>query len=177
MSDENTPEATEPQATESTKPNEPATVPVTVVQDLRAKSRKLEEELTALREAEAERAKAELSEVERLKLELDEAKASATKAAQQAALEAKRSKARLVLSEARAHSPEKVLRLLDLDNLNEDAIGEAVGALRESDGYLFRTDEAPAPGSVGAPTESGSSEAEASGPDQDLLWLKQTGLI
>ena len=157
------------------EPAESQTVPVHVVEELRAKARKAEEALSALQAQEDERAKAELSELDRLKLELDEAKTTATKAQAQAVSEAKKSKARVFLVEAGAHNNEKALRLLDLDGTEQDAIGGAVKALTESDPYLFRSGDNP--GSVGTPSETGQADGDNNGPDQDLLWLQQSGLI
>lgn len=176
MSDEveNTPEQEAP-AVEEVKTE--AKVPLSVVEELREKNRAYQQELEAIKKAQDEAKKAEMSEVERLKVELDEQRAAATKAQQTAIIESKKSKARVALAEAKAHSPEKVLRLLDLKNTEESEITNAVNQLIESDPYLFRSDEAPAPNSVGSPSSTGESDGDGNGPDQDLIWLKQTGLL
>ena len=171
--------AAEPQeeAVATPEATQPATVPVRVVEELRAKAREYEQQLTQFKQAEEERKKAELSEVERLTLELNEAKSAADQATKTAALELKRSKARVALAEQRAHNPEKVLRLLDLDNIDPDNIGEAVVSLRETDAYLFASDDNPAPSNVGSPTPSKGNASDSNGPDQDLIWLQQAGLV
>jgi hypothetical protein len=178
MSDEveNTPEAevTAP-ATEEVKTE--AQVPLSVVEELRQKNREYQSQLEEIKKQQEEAAKAELSEIDRLKLELDEQRSAAEKAQQAAIITAKQSKARVALANAQAHNPEKVLRLLDLSNIEEGAIDEAVSGLVESDPYLFRSGEAPAPNSVGSPSSTGQSDGDNNGPDQDLMWLQQTGLI
>ena len=87
------------------EPAESQTVPVHVVEELRAKARKAEEALSALQAQEDERAKAELSELDRLKLELEESKKTATKAQAQAVSEAKKSKAFTILFAEAVSSP------------------------------------------------------------------------
>lgn len=176
MSDEveNSPEEVAPEPKEV---KTEAQVPLSVVEELREKNRAYQQQLEEIKKQQEEAAKAELSEIDRLKLELDEQRTAAEKAQQQAVITAKASKARVALAEARAHSPEKVLRLLDLNNIEEGDIADAVKNLTESDPYLFRSDEAPAPNSVGSPSSTGQSDGDTNGPDQDLIWLKQTGLI
>ena len=178
MSDEveNTPEQEAP-APEVVNEATPQTVPVHVVEELRQKNREYQQQLDDIKKQQEEAAKAELSEIDRLKLELDEQRTAAEKAQQQAVITAKASKARVALAEARAHNPEKVLRLLDLNKIEENDIADAVKGLTESDPYLFQSDEAPAPNSVGSPSSTGQSDGDNNGPDQDLMWLQQTGLI
>lgn len=177
MSDETNSPEPEAQAPETKEVKTEAQVPLSVVEELREKNRAYQQQLEEIKQQQEEAAKAELSEVERLKLELDEQRTAAAKAQEQAVIAAKASKARVALAEARAHSPEKVLRLLDLNKIEETDIAEAVNGLVESDPYLFRSDDAPAPNSVGSPSSTGESDGDGNGPDQDLMWLKQTGLI
>lgn len=178
MSDEveNSPEP-EAQAPETQEVKTEAQVPLSVVEELRQKNREYQAKLDEIKQQQEEAKKAELSEVERLKLELDEQRTAAEQAQQRAIIEAKSSKARVALAEARAHNPEKVLRLLDLSQIDEDNIGEAVSGLVESDPYLFRSEDAPAPNSVGSPSATSESDGDSNGPDKDLMWLQQTGLI